>query len=645
MKNVSFFLITFLCITNVWSQKNFVLNPFPQVESKSSYNYVPQTDSEITLTWLTTNDMVTAYGGVASTISVFMEFSPGDMINFNNTGKKPTSIKQVQFHIRSDYASTVTSGKIVIRKGADLASSTVEVSQATSIIGGWNHVDLQTDYTIDPTQNLYIGYEVTYTDGGNSSFPLSVANGNETKQGWILSNGTVTNLTDLYDYVFMIKAIASAEDSPANEIAMQLISVPSYLEKGETQFIQGVVKNLGIMPLTSFTLKYSVDGTTSSPYHVTGVNIAPNAVYTVTHPDQVTFDKTKSYMLSVSVSKPNETDDELSNNTKSMTVQVYSSIVQRVLLHESFTSSTCGPCKAGNQKLESVLNNADETKWVNIRYQMSWPTPGDPYYTEEGGVRQGYYEVNSVPYLVVDGLRYNNPPNAYSNSIFNQLEEAPAIVGLSGVAETDSKTVGTKITITPATSMNTQNLRLFAAIVEKRTTKNIKSNGESEFLYVMKKFMTNVAGDPIGNFVDGESQAMNLNYTFNGDYRLPANANSPINHAINHSVEDFKNLMVVYWIQDIRTKEVYQAGKTDATFKTGIDLIRKADATACIYDGSLYINSDAAVLNIDIYNIAGRKVLSTATGDKVVPVETLPHGVYVVKVKTTQGDETVKVIR
>jgi hypothetical protein len=38
-------------------------------------------------------------------------------------------------------------------------------------------------------------------------------------------------------------------------------------------------------------------------------------------------------------------------------------------------------------------------------------------------------------------------------------------------------------------------------------------------------------------------------WEFRGDYRLPNNGNNPINHAIEHSVEDFNNLTIVAWVQ------------------------------------------------------------------------------------------------
>ena len=50
-----------------------------------------------------------------------------------------------------------------------------------------------------------------------------------------------------------------------------------------------------------------------------------------------------------------------------------------------------------------------------------------------------------------------------------------------------------------------------------------------------------------------------VTYTFNGEYILPANASSPVNHATNHTVEEFSDLKVVVWLQDATTREVFQS--------------------------------------------------------------------------------------
>jgi hypothetical protein len=641
MKHVFFFLSVILSVTNVWSQSGLRLNRSPFVELKSSYNYVLEEEDETLLTWLTTDNVTQKIGlNGAASVAAFMEFYPEDILNFKGLGKKPVAIKQVQFHLIADEISSVSACRIVIREGSSINSSAEVYSQnVANFVGEWNYVDLSTNYTIDASQNLYIGYEITQTE---AAYPMSLISGNEPKQGWIFYDGTGENIPG---YMFGIKAIALTEASPLNAITFQSLSIPDYKLVGENLAIEGTVKNIGTENLTSFTLAYNANSVASNVHTFTGLDIAPNATYNFSHPDSLAI--TEAIMYSISVTTANPNGDTNSSATKSVNTQGVTDIVTRVLLHESFTSSTCGPCKAGNANLKTVLNSVDESRWANIRYQMDWPSTGDPYYTAEGGVKRDLYGINSVPFLVVDG-KWGGNSGSYTKAIFNQLAAIPSIVMMSATAETVEKTVNTTITFTPVTTIkdeDIQNFRLFAAVVEKNTTKNKKTNGETEFLYVMKKFLTDVNGDPIESFTSDVPQTVDLSYTFNGNYRLPSNANSPINHTTEHSVENFGNLMVVYWIQNMQSGVVLQAGKTDATFKTGIDQIAQSNATAYIYDNFLHVRSDAPVQNINIYNISGQKVLSTITIDNVVPVEKLPHGIYVVKVKTIQGEIIARVIK
>jgi hypothetical protein len=641
MKNLFFLLILFLSTANVLAQNNFQLSPSPRLETASSYNYVPQADDEITLTWLTTDNVTQKIGlSVAAPVAAFMEFYIEDILNFKGMGKKPVAIKQVQFHLIDTEITSVSACRIVIRKGTSINSSVEVYSQnVTNFTGGWNYVDLDANYTIEDSQNLYIGYEVTQT---RSASPLSLIQGNETKQGWIFYNGAGENVVDMYGYMFAIKAIALTETSPANAFIIQSLNISDYKLTGEKLSIEGVIKNIGTANLTSFILEYQANEANPVSYSLTDLNIAPNATYTFKHPDSLVISEAKTYSISVTLKEPN--GDENFSRSQSINLQGLVDILPRVLLHESFTSSTCGPCKAGNTNLKNVLNSVDENQWANIRYQMNWPSTGDPYYTLEGGVKRDLYGITAVPFLVVDG-KWGGNSGDYTKAIFDRLAAIPAITALSATAETVGKTVNAGITITPATTMNTQNLRLFAAVVEKNTTKNKKSNGETEFLNVMKKFLTDVNGNPIGNFEVDIPQTIDLSYTFNGDYRLPSDAGSPINHATEHSVEDFNNLIVVYWIQNMQSGVVLQSGKTEATLKTGLSNIATSSATAYIYDNSLYIRSDAPVRSIDIYSVSGQKVLSTTAVGNVIPVEKLPQGIYVVKVKTALEEKVAKVIK
>jgi len=52
---------------------------------------------------------------------------------------------------------------------------------------------------------------------------------------------------------------------------------------------------------------------------------------------------------------------------------------------------------------------------------MDWPSPGDPYYTEEGGIRKTYYGISAVPNIVGNGEVFSasmsNVNNFYNEAI------------------------------------------------------------------------------------------------------------------------------------------------------------------------------------------------------------------------------------
>ncbi|MEA2041791.1 MAG: hypothetical protein U9N85_04485, partial [Bacteroidota bacterium] len=76
---------------------------------------------------------------------------------------------------------------------------------------------------------------------------------------------------------------------------------------------------------------------------------------------------------------------------------------ERTALYEEFTSSTCPPCYTFNISYfnDSYLSSNAGT-FTLIKYQMSWPSPGDDYYTEEGGTRRSFYGISGVPTLYLD---------------------------------------------------------------------------------------------------------------------------------------------------------------------------------------------------------------------------------------------------
>ena len=160
--------------------------------------------------------------------------------------------------------------------------------------------------------------------------------------------------------------------------------------------------------------------------------------------------------------------------------------------------------------------------------------------------------------MEIDG-GWDQNGNNITQQVLDEYIDIVSFINLSANYSINIKTIDVDITIDPLENIQSNNLVLHAAIIEKTTYNNVKTNGETQFEHVVKKMLPDDNGTQINSLIGGQQITQNLNYIFNGNYRLPANANTPINHANEHSVEDFSNLMVVVWVQDNVTKIVHQS--------------------------------------------------------------------------------------
>ena len=602
---------------------------------------------EHTFSWLT-DESVVASGGATTlaTFASYMEYTPADLSDIE--GYKIDSIKRIHFGLSA--TSTITEARVVILQGATLASATEVVTQdvpSASLKAEWNDVLLENVYVIDDTKNLYIGCEITSTNRS-----MALAGGTNPKQAWyVLNNGTPRNHTsDGASVVSLIKATGATATLPEVEIALTSISFTEYALPQDQVTIHGVVKNTGQDSITSFKCKYEVNGVSSDEEDFTGVDIAPNASYSFSFATPYTATTIGTLPVKVTVSMPNGVDDRIENNVKTSSLTVYSELVQRKALLEGFTSSTCGPCKPGNDNLKSVLATVPDSKWTCIKYQMNWPGSGDPYCTAEANVRRNLYAITGVPHIIADGTRAMDT-RSYTANALNAAAAIPSPIKTTGigVVELSRKEVSFELKITPVTTANLSNLRVFAAVVERSTTRNKKSNGENSFNYVMKKFLTSASGDSYTNMTHNEEKTFNYRYQFQGDYRLPSNGQDAniINHAIEHSVEDFNNLMVVYWVQNMSTKEVLQSGTAECSL--GISHV-DANIKLNIYPNPatnlINVTTDVAMVKVTLFNLLGQAVKEVNANHATecqIDVNTLPQGMYLLKVDTKEGSSTQKV--
>jgi len=215
-----------------------------------------------------------------------------------------------------------------------------------------------------------------------------------------------------------------------------------------------------------------------------------------------------------------------------MTIQAQ----QRKVMFEQFTSSTCGPCATMNTWLTPLLqNNAD--KVVVVKYQMSWPSPGDPYYTAEGGARRGYYGVNAVPAPFTDGVSTGSQ-SAIQNAI-NTGYAKPAEATITGNFRVVGNMIYVQTTVTPLISGN--NYVIHCVVNEKTTTKNKMYNGETVFHHVMMKMFPNGGGTEL-TLKEGQPVVLSFSHDMSTTF-----------------VEEMDDLEVAVFVQNKSTKAILNA--------------------------------------------------------------------------------------
>ncbi|MFT6983434.1 MAG: hypothetical protein ACJAUD_002206 [Crocinitomicaceae bacterium] len=323
----------------------------------------------------------------------------------------------------------------------------------------------------------------------------------------------------------------------------------------------------------------------------------------------------------------------------------------RVSLIETFTSSSCGPCVSGNINLEGILaDSQNDDKSVSLKYQMSWPGNGDPYYTLEGGERRTVYGISGVPTTEVDGTFEVNTGSLNQSSLTSAYAVAPkATIEAHYEVDEAAKTITVQASVTVLEN-TPPGWRLYMAVFEYQTLNNTASNGETSFEHVMKKMLPNESGKVMSPMQAGETFEWTEVYTFNGNYTLPANALSPIDHATEHSVEEFSDLGVAVWVQTLLNSEVMQAGYAEVGL-IGLNENESTIASAKIYPNPAYGKATVAFqatvtedYTIEVMNTMGQAVytstlLNVEAGRTThdLPIADFADGLYTVRISSATG--------
>ena len=411
---------------------------------------------------------------------------------------------------------------------------------------GFNEVVFSFKHALDNYSGSNTIGVATSSDGG-STWNQAWSQGYNTSSSWtvnvsvntpdmgqpnvqfcIFFNGSSYNINDWF---FDDVKIFTLENL---DVAVTGTSIPELVQVGDLTVNMGVM-SYGSTPVTSIQASYEVSG--MEPVEQTfNVNLDPLASTTLTFDVPVTVATPGSYDIVLTINKVNGVDDDLAdNNTWEKHFSVPVGFTQRFPMIEHFSSSTCGPCVNVNNQMNTFCNN-NPGRYTYTKYQMNWPGAGDPYYTNEGGVRRVYYGVSGVPDIYLDGVGTNNA--AVNQTVFDQHAAEPGYFDVRGSFTVDGNNIHIFADVMPYVDVEA---RVFVAINEKVTYNNVGGNGETEFHHVFMKMMPDGEGSTIA-FTTGEMQRLEFTQDMSSTH-----------------VEEMSDLEVSIWVQNYSSKYVYNS--------------------------------------------------------------------------------------
>lgn len=223
---------------------------------------------------------------------------------------------------------------------------------------------------------------------------------------------------------------------------------------------------------------------------------------------------------------------------------------QKVVLLEDFANVSCVPCVTSNQIIERLAETTyGSAKLVVIKFPTNFPSPSDPFYTAnkpDCNARISFYNVIQAPTVIIDGVVKPIPSDSISTkqAIETRLNQAVqfSIEGTQSISGSDL-TVSFEIELIDSAGISPSDIVVHTVVTET----NIEfatppgSNGETKFYYVMRSMLPSNSGESLSGL------------TAPGQ-KVPLTRVVPLSPSW-----DASNLQTVVFVQNKRTKEVYQA--------------------------------------------------------------------------------------
>ncbi len=314
------------------------------------------------------------------------------------------------------------------------------------------------------------------------------------------------------------------------------IDVPEMINYGYNE-ISFTVQNMGATTIETIeaTFKdfFNDEAVISQTFNV---NIESLDTYKLTFTENI-FLSPGTYVMPIEIVSVNGTSDiNEDNNYMEKDLNVGMGYTQKIPMIEHFSSSTCGPCVNANAMMLEITN-ANPGRYTYTKYPVNFPGIGDPYYFNEVAGRAGYYQVDAVPMLYLDGIWQEY--TIVTQEALDASYETPSVANVRGAFNVEGNVIN--ITADFMSYIKMENVRAFVTVNEKVTTGNVGSNGETEFRHIFMKALDSPTGN-VMNINAGEYQRLEFTYDMSST-----------------NVEEMNDLEVSLWLQNYVTGEIYNS--------------------------------------------------------------------------------------
>jgi len=430
----------------------------------------------------------------------------------------------------------------------------------------------------------------------------------------------------------------------SQDIELKNIFSPAFVHNESAFAMKILVKNNGSATINELNVDYRVNNGNWLRKHLSGIELKSVETKEFTVSNILILQNEGTVDIEAKISMVNgETEYDPNNNYAELHIPVLNRYTEKLILLEHFTNAGCPNCTSGNQMLFDVIANPKVSdKVCHVAYHVNFPGY-DPFYefnqaNQQGNVRVDYYDAYLVPHVYADGNRWiENPINTTAEKLLifgNQI--APFY--LDGFAETDGENIKVGIDLEQLANINNPYLVLFTVLTQSKEYGTAPgSNGETFFPNAMRYILPTEKGLVLGDLTEGENKYFE------------------ISHILDNEI-DTDSSSVLLFIQDVKTKDIYQAQKITINAaeaikvratpedgainaETGNALQITFNQTAFKTDGSPYTTFDGLVKlldNTDTEQEIQVTFLAEQNRISVIPTTDLkPNTTYTLKLETS----------